>query len=35
MVTGHLRPGYDWLLERKLPALLREAAASPLGTLGP
>ncbi len=30
MVTGHLRPGYDWLLERKLPALLREAAASPL-----
>jgi len=31
MVTGHLRPGYDWLLERKLPALLREAAASPLG----
>src|SRR5262249_39066852 len=31
MVTGHLRPGYDWLLERKLPALLRGAAASPLG----
>ena len=30
MVTGHLRPGYDWLLERKLPALLREAVASPL-----
>lgn len=30
MVTGLLRPGYDWLLERKLPALPREAAASPL-----
>ena len=25
-----LRPGYDYLLERKLPALLREAQASPL-----
>ena len=30
MVAGHLRPGYDYLLERKLPALLREAQASPL-----
>lgn len=24
MLHGHLRPGYDYLLERKLPALLRE-----------
>src|SRR5438034_4150120 len=31
MLAGHLRPGYDYLLERKLPALLREAPASPLG----
>jgi len=31
MLHGHLRPGYDYLLERKLPALLRELAASPLG----
>lgn len=31
MLHGHLRPGYDYLLERKLSALLREAPASPLG----
>jgi hypothetical protein len=31
MLHGHLRPGYDYLLERKLPALLRELPASPLG----
>ncbi len=30
MLFGHLRPGYDYLLERKLPAILREATASPL-----
>ncbi|QYB00233.1 site-specific integrase (plasmid) [Rhodococcus sp. USK10] len=30
MMAGYLRPGYDYLLERKLPALLREAQASPL-----
>jgi integrase len=30
MLAGHLRPGYDYLLERKLPALLREAKVSPL-----
>jgi integrase len=32
MLAGHLRPGYDYLLERKLPSLLREAPASPLGS---
>jgi hypothetical protein len=32
MLAGFLRPGYDYLLERKLPALLREAQASPLAT---
>ena len=31
MLHGHLRPGYDYLLERKLTAILREAPASPLG----
>jgi site-specific recombinase XerD len=31
MLHGHLRPGYDYLLERKLGAILREAPASPLG----
>ena len=31
MLHGHLRPGYDYLLERKLTAILREAAGSPLG----
>jgi site-specific recombinase XerD len=31
MLHGHLRPGYDYLLDRKLHAILREAAASPLG----
>lgn len=30
MLAGHLRPGYDYLLERKLSAILREAHASPL-----
>jgi integrase len=29
MLSGHLRPGYDYLLERKLTALPREASASP------
>lgn len=32
MLAGHLRPGYDYLLERKLPSLLREAPTSPLGS---
>src|SRR5437588_7958290 len=32
MLHGHLRPGYDYLLDRKLTVILREAAASPLGT---
>jgi site-specific recombinase XerD len=31
MLHGHLRPGYDYLLDRKLTAIVREAAASPLG----
>ena len=31
MLHGHLQPGYDYLLERKLSALPREAALSPLG----
>ena len=31
MLHGHLRPGYDYLLDRKLTVILREAAASPLG----
>jgi len=31
MLFGHLRPGYDYLLERKLSALPRELGASPLG----
>jgi len=30
MLFGHLRPGYDYLLERKLPAVLREARISPM-----
>jgi len=30
MLAGYLRPGYDYLLERKLSAILREAHASPL-----
>jgi integrase len=30
MLFGHVRPGYDYLLERKLPAVLREARTSPL-----
>jgi integrase len=31
MLHGHLRPGYDYLLGRKLTVILREAAVSPLG----
>ncbi len=31
MLHGHLSPGYDYLFERKLTAILREAAISPLG----
>lgn len=31
MLHGHLRPGYDYLLDRKFHALLREAPVSPLG----
>src|SRR5215470_19762831 len=31
MLHRHLRPGYDYLLDRKLTVILREAAASPLG----
>jgi len=31
MVHGHLRPGYDWLLERHMHAALRDGAASPIG----
>ena len=31
MLHRHLRPGYDYLLERKLTAILREAPDSPLG----
>jgi hypothetical protein len=30
MLTGYLRPGYDYLLERKLAAILREAHTSPV-----
>ena len=31
MLHGHLRPGYDFLVRRKLPSIWREAARSPLG----
>jgi site-specific recombinase XerD len=31
MLHGHLQPGYDFLLERKLHAVLRDVAVSPLG----
>src|SRR5712691_8485705 len=31
MLHGHLRPGYDYLLDRKLTVILREAASSPHG----
>jgi integrase len=31
MLHGRLRPGYDYLLDRKLTVILREAAVSPLG----
>jgi site-specific recombinase XerD len=30
MLHGYLRPGYDYLLERKFTSMLREAAVSPL-----
>ncbi len=30
MLSGHLQPGYDYLLERKLPAILREARTGPM-----
>jgi integrase len=32
MLAGKLRPGYDYLLERRLPSLLREASAGPFGS---
>jgi len=32
MLHGHLRPGYDYLLDRKFHSILREVAVSPLGT---
>ena len=32
MLHGHLRPGYDYLLDRRLHAVLREAPLSPLGS---
>jgi site-specific recombinase XerD len=31
MLHGHLQPGYDYLLERRLHAVLRDAARSPIG----
>lgn len=31
MLAGRLRPGYDYLLQRRLPALLRETRVSPRG----
>lgn len=31
MLHGHLRPGYDFLLERRLYAVLRDGAKSPIG----
>ncbi len=31
MLHGHLHPGYDYLLERRLPGVLTEGAVSPLG----
>ena len=31
MLHGHLRPGYDYLLERKISSLWRELEGSPLG----
>jgi hypothetical protein len=30
MLHGHLRPGYDYLLDRKFHAILRDAPESPL-----
>jgi integrase len=31
MLHGHLRPGYDYLLERRLTGILKEGASSPIG----
>jgi site-specific recombinase XerD len=31
MLHGHLQPGYDYLLERRLHSVLRDGALSPLG----
>jgi site-specific recombinase XerD len=31
MLHGHLHPGYDYLLERKLAGVLKEGALSPIG----
>ena len=31
MLAGFLQPGYDYLLERKLPAVLRESKYHPIG----
>ncbi|MDA8282733.1 MAG: tyrosine-type recombinase/integrase [Actinomycetota bacterium] len=31
MLYGHLRPGYDYLIDRKLSTISRDAASSPLG----
>jgi len=32
VLHGHLRPGYDYLLERRLHSVLRDAEMSPLGS---
>ncbi len=32
LLGGHLRPGYDYLLRRKLPSFWREAAHGPMAT---
>ena len=32
MLHGHLHPGYDYLLERRLHSVLRDGEVSPLGT---
>jgi hypothetical protein len=31
MVSGHVRPGYDYLVHRKLSSFWRDIAVSPLG----
>ena len=33
LLGGHLRPGYDYLLRRKLPSFWREAPHGPMGPL--